>query len=330
MILGDTWNNALQTENRPAFKRNYVWASELGQPFIDRWLRMNGTEYSNPPNERSKRKFFAGDIWEYIVWSVFNLAGLVKSRQDEVWVKDGAIPVKGKLDFYIGGKPDKNKIALPELPASMLEFFQRIIDKIDEKEVADCINEVKSLSSFAFERVLKKGLLPTHGLQAFHYSHGTGLPAIVSYVCREDARLKEFEVNGDLKQAYYLDLEMMAMYLKSSERPPKEPLITYDGKFSKNLRVEYSNYLTLVYGFKEPEDYRDEVDGKISRWNRVLARMKDIKDGKRLKPTKKEPDGKLMELTDNNRAAITEMLFEGWKAEELVNDFEAKIEDETE
>lgn len=329
MILTETWNTALISPDRELTKRDYVYASELGRPMVDRWLRMNAVPYTNPPNDRSKRKFFSGDVWEWLVWTVFNLSGIVKSRQDVVEVTDGALKVRGKLDFLIGGTPNR-AAALTYLntipyPASMRDFFERVILQLSETPIEDCICEAKSLSSFAFERILEKGAYDNHCLQLYHYSMGMNLPGVLSYVCRDDARLKEFTIDiedAGLKMDYYFDLKMMADYLNRNEQPPNEPLITFDGKFQKNLRVEYSAYLTHVYGFKEPEDYRLAVDGKVQRWNRVLNRMKLIKEGKTT------PTGKEIKLTLNNEAALTEMRLDGWEPEILLNDFKTEEENE--
>lgn len=330
-ILGDTWNEALITKEQDIKPRDYCYASELGQPLIDRYLKMIGEPYSNPPNERSRRKFFAGDVWEFVVWQIFSAAGILISNQQRIRSEKYPLIISGRLDFTVGGKPDMDKvIKMSQMPMSekMRNFYLGVAEKLDyTKEIPETIDELKSLSSYAFEKVLKTGSFDSHNRQAFIYQETTGIPTIISYVCRDDARLNEFDVrpcDTDL----ITELSQLKGFLDAKERPNKEPLIKFEDKFSKNLSVEYSPYLTLIYGFKEPEDYRNEVDGKISRWNRVLSRMKDIKQGKRLKPSKKEPEGKLMELTANNISAKTEMLLEGWNADDLVNKFDAKIEEE--
>ena len=60
-------------------------------------------------------------------------------------------------------------------------------------------------------------------------------------------------------------------------------------KFSKNWKVEYSGYLSK-YGFESPGEYRDSVDKKISRWNRVIKRMNEG-----------------LKMTDDNKKALDEI-----------------------
>jgi hypothetical protein len=58
--------------------------------------------------------------------------------------------------------------------------------------------------------------------------------------------------------------------------PPKELEVTYDpetGRFNTNYKVEYSNYLSLIYGYKSPKEYRDTWDSRVSSWNRVFKRI---------------------------------------------------------
>jgi len=65
----------------------------------------------------------------------------------------------------------------------------------------------------------------------------------------------------------------MTTYFNTDTRPPLEPLIMFeDGKFKKNLGIEYSNYLTMLYGFDTPRDYSDAVKSKVARWSRVISR----------------------------------------------------------
>jgi hypothetical protein len=100
-------------------------------------------------------------------------------------------------------------------------------------------------------------------------------------------------------------------HLDSNTRPEPLSLITFEGKFKKRLDIEYSNYLTFIYGFKEPMEYSDSVKGKVASWNRLLKRLKDINEGK------KTATGKETKLTPKNEIAIAEMASEGWNAQEL-------------
>jgi len=309
--LYEIWNRTIiSKKDRDLKPRDYAWASEMGSPLIDRYLKMNGIVPSNPPNDRAKRKFFAGNLYEWIVFMVLNTSGIVISRQEEVWIKDGKIPVKGKIDFLIGGKPDYDKARqeLDKYPMSeeIKWFFNNVIETMSLEytgEIAVSVKEIKSLSSFMFDRVKIKGPLVNHQLQLLHYQMGLNIGrGSVAYICRDDCRLLEFDIEQPdiLKSQYYNELEKLHGYISANEMPTKEPLIIFDGRFNKSPGVEYSPYLTMIYGFNQPEDYRNEVTAKINRFNRVLKR---VKDGAK--------------ITDKNKIVIEEMEKEGYDVNEL-------------
>jgi hypothetical protein len=324
ITLSEIWNRTVVSKaEREQKPREYAWASECGGPLIDRYLKMKGIAPTNPPNERAKRKFFAGNLYEWIVFMVLNTAGVVVSRQEEVWTRNGKIPVKGKIDFLIGGKPDydKAKKELEKYPLSeeIKWFFDKVIEKMSVEytgEIAMSIKEIKSLSSFMFDRVDAKGPVLNHQLQLLHYQMGLNIGrGAVVYVCREDCRLREFDLEkvDELKSQYYSELESLHRYLSANELPPKEPLIMFDGRFSKSAAVEYSPYLTLIYGFNQPEDYRNEVDAKIARFNRVLKR---VKDGAK--------------MTDKNKLVIEEMEKDGYDVNVLAKSLDIPEEEDSE
>ncbi len=80
----DTWNNALERNEKVIEPRERLWASELGGSMIDRYYKLRGTPYTNPPNSRSMRKFMAGDIWEWIIKTVLIKAGIPFEQQKRV------------------------------------------------------------------------------------------------------------------------------------------------------------------------------------------------------------------------------------------------------
>jgi len=55
------WNASMEASvARKIEPRSNCFASEIGQSFVTRWLKMKGVEPSNLPNPRSLRKFTAG------------------------------------------------------------------------------------------------------------------------------------------------------------------------------------------------------------------------------------------------------------------------------
>jgi hypothetical protein len=55
----------------------------------------------------------------------------------------------------------------------------------------------------------------------------------------------------------------------------KEHLVLYDfhsNKFKLNWKVQYSNYLTKIYGYTHQDDYDNEWKSRVASWNRVMTR----------------------------------------------------------
>ena len=82
--------------------------------------------------------------------------------------------------------------------------------------------------------------------------------------------------------------------------PPKEDLVLFEEgvwRFAKNWNVEYSDYLTFLYGYDTPEAYRMAWQYKLSSWNRVFKRC--VKGDR---------------MTDKNKEAIADALkhFPNW------------------
>lgn len=314
------WNESLEEKKQDKIiaPRQKIWASEMGGAFIDRYLKMTGVQPTNPPNPRSLRKFEAGNIWEAIVGYVLRRAGILQSRQD--WIQyqyEGLLPVSGKLDFIAGGKPDYEKALLTIskefdwLPEFISRATANIVQTLREQYpngLENIILEIKSCSSFMFEKYERTNTAdPKHKLQAFHYLKCKKMPeAHIVYISKDDARLLEIGVlNPSLVENDYRgDIETMTKYIQANERPPLEKCIVFDKDFkifSANYKVGYSNYLTMLYKFKDQKEFDDIYKPIIERWNRVIGR---ITEGK--------------EMTDNNKEAIEEMAKEGFDVEKIL------------
>lgn len=326
--LSQIWNETLDTpDNRILAPRDYIYASELGYSFADRYLKMYGVKFTNPPNTRSRRKFQAGNIWEWVLGIVLISSGMLKKKQLRVEAKlPRLLRVSGRLDYVVGSPENWNNAkeqvkkiqdALELLKLDVPPFFFKAIDKFIEKysgqNIRDVIFEAKSLSHWMMNKVLKTGIpLYHHAMQIFHYVYGNdeGIQeGKLFYLSKDDCLTEEFVVNNDerLFDIYHQDIKMMTKYYNAgfdkknpmALMPPKEPLILFEEgvyTFSKNtLGVEYSPYLTMLYGYETPEAYRMSWQYKINSWNRVFKRcvrgdkMTDknvdvIKDAKALFP----------------------------------------------
>ncbi len=312
--LDNIWNLALdQKEEREVQARDRLYASELGRSDVDIWLKLMGEPPTNPPNSRSKRKFEAGNIWEWIVRLVLLRSGILVGSQTPVKsTMENCLEVSGRLDYIAGGVPDYDKAEkelvllneLVELPEMIYRGTEKIIEYFKQNfpnGMSEKIIEIKSCSSFAMERVeATEKAMPGHDLQLFHYAHNLQMEGAVCYICKDDCRMFECPIlpNDERLLAKYKEkVERVSKSYQDKIMPDPEPLYLFDEemfRFSKNFNVEYSPFLHKLYGFERPDLYDEEVSPKIGRWNRVLGRIKEKKD-----------------MTKNNLEALDEMKADG-------------------
>ena len=316
--ISKLWNDSIEKgrEERAATPRAKIWASELGKSDIDIYLKLLGTEPSNPFDSRARRKFEAGNLFEWIVKLIFIRCGIYKESQKWIGYKlpGATLEVSGKLDHLIGGKPSyqeaRKAIDALELPESFTRAAESIInyfaekfpDGLDEQGV-----EVKSTSSYGIEKVYftNKGLAG-HDLQAFHYAYNTKLPFTLLYICRDDLRMAEIPIapdNQEILNAYETKIRRMSDFYDRKEQPPIEAPIIFDketGRFSKNFNAEYSSYLTKNYGVANPEEFNDKYGAKVEAWNRVVGRIVAGKD-----------------MTDKNELHIVDMKEAGFSIDDI-------------
>ncbi|MEW6687265.1 MAG: hypothetical protein AB1393_13850 [Candidatus Edwardsbacteria bacterium] len=291
--FAQVWNKSLEREEEGEIRpRQKIWASELDKAYVDRWLKMKGVLPTNLPNARSRRKFEAGNMLEWIVKMVLKRAGILQSNQK--WTEyqyEGLLPVSGKLDFVAGGQPDWEKTLQEIELLGLPEFFNQATHQIIKhlkglnRELERIIIEVKSCSTYMYDRYESFGLESTKGhvMQTFHYLKAENMPeAHLVYICKDDLRMLEFSIMNpsQYENWYKQDIEEMTEYYNSDVLPPLEPEIIFNedtGRFSTNWKVEYSTYLTKLYNYKEPTDYRERWNKTIAQWNRTLRRCVEDK-----------------------------------------------------
>lgn len=322
LILAKIWNESLERKDKPIEPRARLWASELGGSMIDRWHKLKGTPYTNPPNSRAMRKFMAGDIWEWIIKTVLIRAGIPFQSQERIELNyDGLLPITGKLDFVIGGAINYaealKKIEGEDMPdfikipaKAIIERFSTIYpDNLPEK-----ILEIKSVGAYIFESIVANdNPLKHHLFQASVYQITKKIPTDIVYVCRDDCRLAQYNIDNIapiIETEIKKDLEQITKYYKDDVEPPKEDLILFeDGKFKTNWKIQYSNYLSMLYTYEAdgkekpietPDEYFEAFSPLVSSWNRVLTRVK-----------------KGEKMTKNNEEKIEEMRQKGF--EDIIN-----------
>lgn len=285
--LSQIWNEVRDVDRTREYEpRDYIWASELGGSYYDRYWKMHGRTPETPPNLRSQRKFDAGNLTEWVVKQILIRARILKAAQTRVRFTDGLMDVSGKVDFIAGGKFDV--VAIDELPEVLGDVGEAVLVKLAEKYpdgLAEQGLEIKSISAFAFNSV-EKAPFHHHGLQAFHYAYNTGKPYHIVYINKDDLRMVEWVIMPDSQKWYDLYMQDISNMARVYAMTPaevediKEPLLLFDEveqKFKKNIQVEYSAYLP-DYGFERPDMYADKAK-VATRLNNVV---KSVVAGKKL------------------------------------------------
>lgn len=374
--LSEVWNTATIPEEKEVKPRENMWASELGKGVADVVLKMRGEQPTNPPDGRARRKFEAGNIYEWVVRLVLLRAGiLVKSQERLAHQYEGLVEVTGRLDFEAGGKPTYDEalesLQALELPDVINRASRAMVEYMKEKYphgMESTIIEVKSVSVFMFEGLERtKQAMSHHRLQLAHYLKVKGYKrGVVIYLCRDDLRMFEAEVimDDELEAEYRASIEEISRVYLSGEMPPLEPMVYYDEdseRFAKNWRVAYSNYLTKLYGIKNQGEFDEVYAPMVERWNRVLNRLRaaaarrrwlegcskteeDVTKERKVEGRKGvqhsvEIDGQKVympdnirtgyELTDDNKAVISEMVEQGFEPYELAERMNEPAPEET-
>lgn len=290
--IAEGWNAGFADQADWEMKpRDYLWASELGNSPIDLYLRLKGEKPSNPPNERAKRKMGAGVDWEFTIEQILKSAGILLETQVNCQHQyEGLMRVSGKLDFLIGGRADLEKAKAyliagrDYISPNRERAAERAIEYYHKKYpegFEPMPIELKSISDYAMEEMEKSNKpIARNVKQLTHYLISKGYKrGILAYLNRNDERMMEFviELTPEIEAEYRKPIEIISKYFMQSIEPPKEKLIIWDEytcKFSKNLNVSWSNYLTRLYGFKEPREYDEIYSKKATQWNGLLARVK--------------------------------------------------------
>lgn len=292
LTLEKVWNSSLNLEAWPVKKREYIRASELGKPYLDRWYSMKGIEPTNPFEERVRRVFAAGDQFHWLIRKVFEKAGLVKDFEGEVKLElKDALPLIGHYDILVGGIVDWDKARKNIKEYGFSEpVEQRALKLVDylEKEfkegVPEVIYEVKSVNSIAFWGWQNgTGYLQEayehHKMQLYAYLLATGIKeGRILYVSKDDLTLLEHVILLDddlLREKVEKDINEFSKYWFENKRPPKEPDIVFDEakkKWKPNWKIERSLYLTKITGLSK-EEWLKKTREKVNKKNKKMREL---------------------------------------------------------
>lgn len=303
------WDDAFENmQQEPIKLREYLYASELGSSYIDCYYKLKGIPFTNLPTSAARKKMEAGKIFESVILFVLKRAGILKNAQTKIdFALPGCVEVHGKLDFLAGGEIDIKQaeeftalikilfeeLQMPKVYLSIADSVIRMIQEAKESEahtLYEYVLECKSVSNYVWDLIeANREPNPYHKLQIFHYLHGLQKEeGKVIYINRDDVRIMELPVynNSDNFSHYLKWIEKFTDHWQSKKSPEKEPLIIFNKntlKFYKNtMGVEWSRYLSLLYGFDSPMSYREYVTPIIKNINYAYQRCisgKKITDG---------------------------------------------------
>jgi hypothetical protein len=266
----------------------------------------------------------AGKFFEAVVKTILIGTGIYRREQLKGLIElPNCLPVSGKLDFVAGGNIDWDeakhraeqvKQFFGFIFEDLSPFTNHMTDKIlvhfknlfSYTPLMEKILEVKSVSGFVFQLV-KKGNKPRRGhpLQGLHYLLANKQidKGLLTYISREDCMLHEFDITKEkgLLKEYKEDVATMTAYYNDAAGknylkhiPPKDEEVTFEDssfKFVKNNKVEYSPYLTMSYGYKNIDHFKERWDKQISKWNGAFRRhvLEGTPTGKLGNPLKLTP-----------------------------------------
>lgn len=286
--IENIWNN-LVTEVRTIEPRNYIRASELGRPFLDRYLAMKGVKPTNKFSPRILRVFDAGNIFETeVMLRMFKLLGIFINTYKEIYIKRGSyLPVIGHHDPKVGGKINRTQALIninndsisPWLKLRATALLEALIKEYP-MGMRVLTTEIKTVNSRAFfapknadkETGFFKGY-PWHKLQLWTYLQTGDNDGRLFYISKDDLTLKETNLRKDDKEVEELwrqDVgKMSRYYLKNIEPPPEKNIIFNEDKreYQLNFKISWSSYFTKLTGFTVVEDWEKKMYPQLKKMN---------------------------------------------------------------
>ena len=285
--IAGIWNEQLTfgRKERKLEPRQHIWASELGRNPYERYLKMTAVKPDFDFDERTLRKFEAGNFFERIIGFIFVCAGILK--EDNKWYEipesKDHIRVTGKPDFVAGGKPDWERVKehiseellfklMPNLGRIAKALVQYFAEKYPEG-LPDLVYEIKSVNSMVFwaKKDYLQEAYPHHRLQLFWEMKATGLQeGRILYISKDDLTVAEFPIysnDKELNKLYEEDVKLMTEYIRGKRALAKPKGLVFDkrkklkfqynkkkytieGCFTENWQIEWSNYITKLTGIR--------------------------------------------------------------------------------
>lgn len=305
--LTSIWNKTLlMRQDSWEFKpRNYIRSSELGGAFLDRYYKLKGIQSTNPYDERTLRKFEAGNLFEWLVGNVLKRAGLLVKTQDTIKVGyPNCLTVWGHYDYKVSPPESWEKaresVKEVEYPVKLEQIALKLIDYLQEKYaliyasngelksgMKTILYEIKSVNSMVFWSRIDQlyNAYPHHRLQLYSYLKGTGIEeGRLLYISKDDMTVVEtgvFLSDEKTEQLLREDIEYMTRCYKENLEPPREEDLVFDkakNKWRLNWHIQFSSYLTKITGLSREEWEKQAVSEMGKRNRRIKKEIKEAKE----------------------------------------------------
>jgi hypothetical protein len=284
------WNDtALPNNSWPIAPRDYIYATEIGAPFIEVFWKLKGEPATNDFSDLVVRKMEAGNFMENLIVWVFKRCGILKEWQGTVRFEDEKyLPVHGRLDVIAGhdGNWDETIKTVEQFYKSMdqawLDFPYYNIAKEKSRilleglakqypnGLSDKIYEIKSLNSHAFWKSNGERIgtpYDRHRKQLGIYQIVKNLPGSFLYIDRDTMAISEIPniLTDDLKKEIFNWLEKITFYYRNNIEPPLPDLVVWNEdkkQWTLNWEVERSIYRDKILGNKKIADILNLVQQK--------------------------------------------------------------------
>ena len=302
--LESIWNDTLAKPKRLPKERDYIYASEMGKPFYERWLSMKGTTPSNPLEARVLRKMATGLWFEDMIGYILEQIGILQEKQFEAKMPEtkDLIAVSGRGDYIAGGISNWNeareRVKNAHFPEFVEEVSLKLVDYFEQKHPKGLMSipyEIKSVNSQVFwaKKDYLEEAYPHHTLQLYTYLKALDLKGEkyplgrLMYISKDDLTIKEMDINYPderLEKIWNDDRQQMSDYWLKQEQPPLPDMIVFDkrgkinfqvnkikyqiiGCYKDNWMVKWSQYLTEMTGFKTEDDWLDALKPELKLKN---------------------------------------------------------------
>jgi len=292
-IIG-IWNEEENLDRYEIKARDYINATDIGKPFLDRYYKMIGEPETNPFEPRILRIFSAGEEFHFLLRRIFRKIGFLIDYEQriEIPATETLLKVVGYYDMKLGGNVNLVKAEEAINKEDFSDFIKAKALKIAKyfaerypNGLEPVICEVKSVNSLAFVahqhgKGYLKDVYPHHVLQIYTYLKATGIrQGRLLYISKDNLLIEEHLVNlndRNWENLWQLDIKTMSDFYRNKVLPPRESDIVKDeeGKWKPNWRIERSTYLTKITGFKDKKEWMEYAKNLAKEENKKSKKSK--------------------------------------------------------